>query len=269
MVTVIKQTMMRLLAKASSPVCVQKALEFNVSVSHALMGVGSTAALDSVADKLVLENFRKRCDRNKQLVFFDVGANVGQYGELILETMGDRQFEVHSFEPSLKTFQQLSDNVGKHKNFKLNNFGLGKENTTLKLYSDSPTSGCASLTRPGVGRNFSFEQDVRIRKGNDYCVENHISFIDWLKIDVEGHELGVLLGLQTMFANKCVGEVYFEFGFPAIESKTFLREYFDFFTQHGYGLSRVTLGGSLVPLLKYRGSYEQFRGASSYHAKLM
>lgn len=265
----IRQVLMRLLAKASSPLCVQKVLEFNVSVAHALMGVGSTAALDAVTDKIALEKFKRRKGRSKKIVFFDVGANIGQYGELICETMGDHPFEVHAFEPSLNTYQQLCDNLGKHDNFKRNNYGLGKEESTLKLYSDSSTSGCASLTRPGFGRDFPFEEDVRIRKGDDYCVENHIQFIDWLKIDVEGHELEVLLGLQAMFAQKSVGEVYFEFGFPAIESKTFLREYFDFFIRHGYILSRVTLGGSLVPLKKYRGSYEQFRGASSYHAQRM
>ncbi len=171
--------------------------------------------------------------------------------------------------PSQETFQKLSENLGKHNEFKLNNFGLGKENTVLKLYSDSPTSGCASLTRPRFGRNFQFAQDVPIQTGDEYCRNNRIRHIDWLKVDVEGHELDVFVGMKALFENKNIGEVYFEFGFPAIESRTFLRDYFDFFAQYGYVLSRVTLGGLLVPLKKYRGSYEQFRGASTYHAKPM
>jgi FkbM family methyltransferase len=264
-----RRFLIRLLAKICSPLFVQRTLEFNVSVAHALMGVGSTGTLMSFTEKTLLTNFKKRTIHKESLVLFDVGANIGQYGGIIRKVMNGRKYAVHAFEPAVETFKGLCDNFDACKEFKLNNFGLGKEEETLQLYSNSLTSGCASLTRPAYNKDFKFSQAVSIQTGDEYCYKYNIDYIDWLKIDVEGHELDVLMGLQTMFTNKCIGEVFFEFGFPAIESRTFLRDYLQFFTQYGYVLSRVTLGGSLVPLRAYKGSYEQFRGASSYHAQIV
>jgi FkbM family methyltransferase len=182
--------------------------------------------------------------------------------------MAGYDFSVHCFEPSKETFAQLTSAIGKDNRCLLSNVGLGKKEESLTLYSDSPTSGCASLTKPSFERAFRYEQNIKIVTMDDYCNKNKIEKVNWLKIDVEGHEIDVLRGSENMFKDKKIENVYFEFGFPAIESRVFIRDYFEFFRDHGMDMFRVTMAGSLVPLKKYRGSYEQFRASSSYFAKL-
>lgn len=263
-----KKMMTYVLAKIHSPLFMQRILEFNVSVSHALMGIGSTGTLNSLADSETLRSYQKKVSPGSKLIFFDVGANIGQYAHLIIHEMNQHSFSIHSFEPSKETFKDLRSALGGDGRCVLNNVGLGQKEETLKLYADSPGSGCASLTKPLYERVFNYEQEVKIITLDDYCLKNKIEKIDWLKIDVEGHELDVLRGAIRMFKEKKITHVYFEFGFPALETRVFIRDFFEFFKEHGLMLHRVTLAGTLVPLKRYRGSYEQFRASSAYFASL-
>lgn len=263
-----RSLMMRCLARAATPLFVQRVLEYNVSTSHALMGVGSTGSLASVADIEVLKRFaREARNTTHNLTVFDVGANIGQYATLIRNALHSHKYFVHSFEPAQGTFNRLREMLGNDQRHVLNNMGLGQKEGTLTLYSDSIDSGCASLTRPQYGRDFNLRQEVKITTLDRYCENQNIDLIDWLKIDVEGHELDVLKGGVRMFRLNKIRNVYFEFGFPAIESRTFLRDYFLFFTEFGLDLYRVTMGGTFVPINQYRGSLEQFRGSSTFLAK--
>ena len=60
-----------------------------------------------------------------------------------------------------------------------------------------------------------------------FCAEHDIQEIGYLKIDVEGHELSVLRGAQGMLSKKRVRFVQFEFGEANIDSRTFMRDFFE------------------------------------------
>jgi hypothetical protein len=84
--------------------------------------------------------------------------------------------------------------------------------------------------------------------------------IDLLKIDVEGHELEVLRGAESLFAGRGVRMVTFEFGGCDIDSRTFFQDFWYFFRERGMGrLFRITPSGYLAPIRHYREADEQFR----------
>jgi hypothetical protein len=86
-----------------------------------------------------------------------------------------------------------------------------------------------------------------------------IEHIDLLKLDVEGHELEVLKGAQQLFASGRVATVSFEFGGCNIDSRTYLRDFFEFFSARHMQLARVSTFGHLQPIANYDESLEQFR----------
>lgn len=257
----LRSTAIKTLSKLAANPPAQRLLDLNVAVCHALMGVGSTAGLESSAEKRLLKRSIDASPGPKCI--FDVGANYGQYLGLILECAADRDVTVHCFEPSSAAYAHLQEARGDRSHVTLNHFGLGREQGTLTLFSDAPGSGMASLTKRDLGqRVFDHAETIEVKTLDGYCKEAGIEHIDFLKIDVEGHELGVLEGGTQMFESRRIDKVMFEFGGPAIDSRTFFRDYFRFFESVGMELSRLTPAGWCVPLPRYKGSLEQFRGCS-------
>ena len=85
-------------------------------------------------------------------------------------------------------------------------------------------------------------QTAFLRTGDLYCNENKISFIDFLKIDVEGAEHLVLAGFKKMFEKKAVRLVQFEYGYTNGDSKFLMRDFYDHFRRLGYLTAPVRKG---------------------------
>jgi hypothetical protein len=86
-------------------------------------------------------------------------------------------------------------------------------------------------------------------------------------MDIEGHELFALRGAQKCLANHRIGGLLFEFGFGNINSRTFLKDFWDLLSPD-FRIYRVTPSG--IPLLinEYYEDLEYFRGATNYIAEL-
>ncbi len=158
----------------------------------------------------------------------DVGANVGDYSGDILKI--NSQVIVHAFEPDPDSYKQLS---------KLpliaNNIGLGDREETKTLYrAERSTHNSFYAFEPAA-----VPFDVKVSTLDIYCEKNGISHIDFLKIDVEGYEFFVLKGAQELLKRQAIDYVQFEFSGATIESRTFLKDFIDFFNTYGYELYRI------------------------------
>jgi hypothetical protein len=78
---------------------------------------------------------------------------------------------------------------------------------------------------------------------------------DVLKIDVEGHEIDVLLGGLMSLEN--IKVVQFEFGGTNIDSRNFFRDFWILFEEKNFSIYRVT-PEKLLKLEKYSEALEVF-----------
>jgi FkbM family methyltransferase len=189
-------------------------------------------------------------------VVFDVGANVGDWSELALWI--NPRISLHCFEPSLPTFNRLTARAFPA-NVTCNNVGLGSSNGPAQLFVIGEGSGLNSLYRreglEGVPNPDlpSYSEMILLRTLDDYCQEKGIEHIDFLKVDVEGHELECLRGASRLLGLERIKVIQFEYGGCNIDSRVFLKDIFAFFA----AFSRYQFYKILPHLLKPAPRYDQ------------
>ena len=73
------------------------------------MGIGYSEHSDRNGERRWLNELHRRLTGlSRRAVIFDVGANVGDYAREVSEVFG-AQVELHCFEPSKATFEELND----------------------------------------------------------------------------------------------------------------------------------------------------------------
>lgn len=146
------------------------------------------------------------------MIIVDAGANIGLYSLIASQSVG-LNGKVFSFEPSIQTFQRLSDNIKLNgfKNITPFNKGLGdKLNEKLILRQDVGNEDAERYLFPN-----NEAPDVKLKNMNtilteeevtidtlDNCLKNlNIQKIDFLKIDTEGYEYYILKGAKNIIQN--------------------------------------------------------------------
>jgi FkbM family methyltransferase len=188
-------------------------------------------------------------------VVFDVGANIGLYTEALLKLIPGAS--VFAFEPSTSAQKAFENRFNGHANVHLIPIALGSENKSLNLYSDKNGSGLASLTKRRIehfGIEMNYVESISCRKLDDWSIEQGI-YPDFIKIDVEGHELDVLNG--ALLGLSKVSVVQFEFGGCNIDTRTFFQDFWYFFAANGFSIYRITSSG-VVSILSYSEEDEYF-----------
>lgn len=150
-------------------------------------------AITKIAEKMIAEG--DTC--------IDIGANFGWYTTLMSLRAG-RKGSVHAFEPVPKTFAQLERNsaIAQHpERISINNFALGDREDTVEinLFEDQP-SGLASLSAKGQTRVSAFE--CRMTTLDLYLEEKEVENVNFVKADIEGSELMMLNGAETLLAQE-------------------------------------------------------------------
>ena len=128
----------------------------------------------------------------KQPVVLDVGANIGNH----TLSFATRAAKVFAFEPVPKVFSLLAKNVEQNalQNVEPVNIALSNVNEQTELFMTTDGNVGAS----SFDKRTEDVEPVMVTKriGDEWVNEQKIEQIDLLKIDVEGHELFVLLGLE-------------------------------------------------------------------------
>ena len=227
-------------------------------MSLAGMNIGGGTSVADSGELNVLHYIRTKIRPGERAVFFDVGANIGDYSLLLHEVFGDGA-EIHSFEPSAKTYAQLSRNLdGKVEGFR-HHFGLGDSDNRTSLYSNADGSGLASVYKRKLDHfNIDMNQveEIEIRTLDGFCRDKGIGHILFLKVDVEGHEKKVLDGAREMLAAGKIDFIQFEFGGTNIDSRTFFQDFY-YILHDQYNIYRIVRDG-IYPVQGYGELYESF-----------
>jgi FkbM family methyltransferase len=233
---------------------------FNKLLRFALTGlnIGRGGEFKDSGELHVFKEISKRSKLNKEFIVFDVGSNIGKYSLELIRFFGTK-LQLHAFEPSKSTFEVYRSNVGFHDNVVANNFGFSDSVCKLELYSDKKTSGLASVYNRNLqhfGIDVDIVEEVSLTTIDLYCAKNSISRINFLKLDVEGHELNALNGASGMMRDGNIDFIQFEFGGCNIDSRTFFQDFYYLLCER-YNIYRVMKDG-IYPIFQYSEYCEVF-----------
>jgi FkbM family methyltransferase len=173
------------------------------------------------------DEFRIRLPKLEMRTIFDVGANDGQTAIKLVGLYPNAS--IHSFEPNPDCCQTLKrafgDKIAVHQS------AVGSRNGEIGF---DRSIGHSTLF--SVNDNVTSEI-VPITTIDQFCADNSIETIDFLKIDTEGHDLEVIKGASRILAEQKIGIVQaevsmsarnsFQIQFPVIHAEI---------ERHGYAL---------------------------------
>jgi FkbM family methyltransferase len=168
----------------------------------------------------------------------DIGANIGLYA-LFLAHLAGRQGRVFAFEPEPTLFAMLCENCAAN----------GAENITPFQIAAGETNGRAVFQRAifnsgdnglGPARADAQPLEVEVARLDDVLP---VRAVDFIKIDVQGHELTALSGMPKLLSASPDVRMLFEFcPFGLRAANTDPQSLLDFFRDRGFELYETKTG---------------------------
>tara|TARA_B100002019_G_scaffold273434_1_gene269532 strand:- start:1487 stop:2164 length:678 start_codon:yes stop_codon:yes gene_type:complete len=179
----------------------------------------------------------------KNLVIFDIGAHKGQTSSHFCKLFP--QSFIHAFEPSPYLFALIEKNLSKRKNIRCHNFALGETNE--KAFLTRPNSDlCGQVVKTQENNSTS----ICVHRLDKFCLDENISAIDLIKIDVEGNELSVLKGTSGMFKRNAIRAILLECDFNKDDKQhSYFFDIFDFLSEQNFCFH------GLFDIVRYSPSY--------------
>jgi len=235
----------------------------------------SHLAPDFTGEKIAFKFALKTLNNNEKLVIFDVGGNYGHYSDMIKEVCNStkKNFDLYIFEPSSSCFSYLSESNKYLKNIKVHKLAVSEENICSKLYSPWEGSPGASLAEleylkimmTNLSDSLPYEI-VNTIKLDDFCNENSIEEVNFLKLDIEGCELLALKGANKMIMNRKIKFIQIEIGPASITTKFMLFDAWKMLSN--LYCFYLILNQGLIEIKEYKLDLECFYGASNFILKL-
>jgi FkbM family methyltransferase len=221
---------------------------------------------------------RRAAQSSGPVCVLDVGANAGDWSALFLDAwvaagLGPSRLALHVFEPIEVMRQRLTAALAARPTpvvLRIVAAAVADRSGTAVFHARE--GGSSSLSTSASEAGFGPERlgeviTVPLVTLDDYCAEHGIERVDLLKIDTEGHDLGVLRGAERMLRAGRIEMAQFEYNQLWIGTRSFLKDVFDLVEPLGYRVGKVTpLGletyrGWHYELESYReGNYLIYRG---------
>ena len=229
-----------------------------IPLAYSENGISKSYNYTASGEHYFINRFLPTKIEHKTPVFFDVGANKGDYSKMLRSAFPEAS--IFSFEPNPNTFQVLESNLANQS--KCINKGVGEKPSTLNLYFDKndKTSVQASSDKEilkEIAQTAVIDQvEIGVITIDDFANEYNISSIDLLKIDVEGFELEVIDGASNMINSGKVKMIQFEFNEVNIIKRRFLKDFYDLLPN--YSFHRLD-EDRLIPLNNWKPGHEIFQ----------
>jgi FkbM family methyltransferase len=141
----------------------------------------------------------------------DVGANIGLFTVLAADIVGVSG-QIHSFEPSTKTFSRLQENIASNRfqNVTANQLAVSNENGSLELFVSNDGHDAWNSFAGKLAGTEGTKELVSVTTLSEYVYSRDIS-ATLLKIDVEGWERNVILGGQEVLGEPDAPDLIVEF----------------------------------------------------------
>jgi len=136
-------------------------------------------------------------------VAFDVGTYKGEW----LDSIYNRYHcKVYAFEPVISYYEDVCKRYLENDKIKIFNYGLFNKDTTLDIVSGKNDDSASIFVKEG-----SKKETIQLRDSVGVLKELGISYIDLMKINVEGAEYGILESLIAGGFHKIIGNIQVQF----------------------------------------------------------
>jgi len=181
--------------------------------------------------------------KDKVKTIFDVGAHEGiitaRYRELFTKA------KIFAFEPYFPSFEGLTKNYATDALVSLHNLAISSNIGQHKLNVNSSIL-TNSLLETDIKGSSNWKEGlletvetrtVDVITLDKFCLDNQISFIDLLKLDIQGNELSALRGAQQLLLDQCIDVIYCEIILvPTYQKQGLFSQVLDFAQNFNYQL---------------------------------
>lgn len=145
-------------------------------------------------------------DGKKQAIVFDVGANIGTFSLFVAKQNNQKDIHIYAFEPFPDNAKLCMSNIRRNKfnQFTLSNKAISDREGIVKF----DISGGFDAFKI----NNSSENNIEVKTTtlSLFCAKNYITYIDLLKMDIEGSEFDVI-AQDIEFIKSCVNVMFMEY----------------------------------------------------------
>lgn len=168
-------------------------------------------------------------------VVFDIGSREDiEY----IKNSYDKSREFHLFEPDSSFLLECENKINNlppsnevNNSIYLNSFGLGKEEGELVYYPNTQSFIFRKYHANSIDVGIKF----LIKTLDNYCKENQVEKIDFLKIDIEGMEIDALNGGKNII-NNATKIIQFEFASTMLDRNLDPDDYISWFDKNIFNL---------------------------------
>jgi FkbM family methyltransferase len=132
--------------------------------------------------------------------FFDIGANIGIYSYVASDLVGTSG-GVFSFEPDVRNFKFLKKNLKLYNNIKIYDRAVSNKSGSSVLNLDLDSSESSLIAHKSREKVIYKKNKVTVITLDDFVDRNKIEKVNVVKIDIEGGEPLVLMGMKNILNN--------------------------------------------------------------------
>tara|TARA_B110000503_G_scaffold122414_1_gene186966 strand:+ start:430 stop:1251 length:822 start_codon:yes stop_codon:yes gene_type:complete len=222
-------------------------------------GIDLSIFLFGTSEKKI-KNLKKLFRLNEKLIIIDIGANIGSISLPLAKIFN--QSKIFAIEPTNYAFKKLTKNLNLNKelkkNISLNQLFLSKINKPTKVWSSWNFDNNNNKHKQHLGTLHSIKKKSYISL-TKFIDLKKIKKIDFIKLDVDGHELDVLRSGEKFLKNKkpiifieIAPYLYPEFGYTCSELIAYIKKLkYSFYnddlkkiTNIDNYINKITFGGS-------------------------
>lgn len=201
---------------------------------------------------------------NEGDIVFDVGANIGEWTEGVLEHVQPKH--IFAFEPVPSIADIFREKIVDDR-VSLHECAVSQQRGSAYFFYYPYVEGCwedgtlSSLyKRARVEDMFNVSgQEVTVNtvRLDDFCAEKGVDRINFLKIDTEGAEWDVLSGAEKLLREGNIDFIQFEYGQTYTDSSRTLKEIYHYLQNFGYAIFKIHFEG-LAYVREWSDAFEDY-----------
>jgi FkbM family methyltransferase len=184
--------------------------------------------------------------KERPFVYFDVGANRGDWTNHLLVTADGMPTEGYLFDLDEAMIERLILRFGMVPSVTIVHNALSDTSGPVEYRRYPGKEGVNTMTVGACFWDYYLTSEIAesvSTTGDAYCLSRDIDWIDLLKIDTEGWEWFVLHGFFDMLTRHRIGVVQFEYGYVTADHHVVMKDFFRFFEDLGYSVGPLSKSG--------------------------